>query len=294
MVNKVVIKIVWFGLLALSLISAGFAQNSLESRELIATVIFEQDSYQFKEGLEQSLKGHQLKLQDPSIVAAAKSAINFPNLINLSRQQARNLGAALGVDLIIIGRVVATERIDVGSTQYAECFVAIAMITTRNGSLVGFDFIDKRASSIDESVRLARQEMQERAISYTKLLQSSYYKQFSIKQLLPEDAGAIEPPVEDIKTGSAPPIIISRKQPEYTEEARKMGFSAVVELEVVLRSDATIGDIEVVRWAGFGLDETAKEAVRQVKFKPATINKEPVNCRALFQYKFNYRIEQLR
>jgi TonB family protein len=70
-----------------------------------------------------------------------------------------------------------------------------------------------------------------------------------------------------------------------------MGISAVVEIEAVLRIDGTIGNLEVMRWAGFGLDESAIAAVRQLKFKPATMKDQPVSCRALIRYNFNYRVQ---
>jgi TonB family protein len=67
--------------------------------------------------------------------------------------------------------------------------------------------------------------------------------------------------------------------------------SAIVELEVVLRKDGTIGNIEITHWGGFGLDESAIEAVKGLKFMPATLDNQLVSCRAVLRYNFNYKTQ---
>ena len=75
-------------------------------------------------------------------------------------------------------------------------------------------------------------------------------------------------------------------KPEYTPQADSSDISATVEARVVFKSDGQVGDIEIIMWAGFGLDESAAAAIRQLRFKPATRDGRPVSVRATVRYNF--------
>ena len=45
-------------------------------------------------------------------------------------------------------------------------------------------------------------------------------------------------------------------------------------------------NIEVVKWAGFGLDEEGVSAVRQLRFEPATMNGKQISVTAMVRYNF--------
>ena len=48
-------------------------------------------------------------------------------------------------------------------------------------------------------------------------------------------------------------------------------------LEIVIRSNGTVGEVRVLRGLGLGLNEKAIEAVRQWRFAPATMKGTPVD-----------------
>jgi TonB family protein len=75
---------------------------------------------------------------------------------------------------------------------------------------------------------------------------------------------AQEPPTSN----RASPHVLSKTEPEYTEEARRARVNAVVTLKIIVRADGTVGDVVVARGAGFGLDENAIECVRTWQFAP--------------------------
>jgi len=58
-------------------------------------------------------------------------------------------------------------------------------------------------------------------------------------------------------------------RPEYSDEARKVRFQGLVELNVVVLADGRAGKIELLSGPGLGLDEKAIEAVRNWRFNPA-------------------------
>ena len=100
-------------------------------------------------------------------------------------------------------------------------------------------------------------------------------------------------PVEDVPVEGSPraagfkaPEFLNRVKPEYAPEADKADITATVEAMVLFRSNGEVGTIEIARWAGFGLDESAEGAIRQLKFTPATRAGIPINVRALIRYNF--------
>jgi periplasmic protein TonB len=78
-------------------------------------------------------------------------------------------------------------------------------------------------------------------------------------------------------SGITPPSLEREVKPTYTEEARRRGLEGDVLLDVVVRSDGTVGSVRVVRSLGAGLDERAIDAVRQWRFSPARRLGTPVD-----------------
>jgi TonB family protein len=78
-------------------------------------------------------------------------------------------------------------------------------------------------------------------------------------------------------SGITPPSLLREVKPDYTEEARQRGINGEVELEIVVRSDGTVGDVRLVRGLGAGLDQRAIDAVRQWRFAPARRFGTPVD-----------------
>ena len=64
------------------------------------------------------------------------------------------------------------------------------------------------------------------------------------------------------------PQLISKTEPEYSEEARKAKYSGSVLLSIVVDANGLPRDIKVVRPLGLGLDEKAIEAVMKWRFRP--------------------------
>ena len=70
-------------------------------------------------------------------------------------------------------------------------------------------------------------------------------------------------------SGITPPSLLREVKPDYTEDARRRGIEGDVVLEIVVRSDGTVGDVRLLQGLGAGLDQRAIDAVRQWRFAPA-------------------------
>lgn len=89
--------------------------------------------------------------------------------------------------------------------------------------------------------------------------------------------------------GVSPPTILSKVDPQYSEEARKARYQGTVVLEAIVRSDGTIDILRVVRSLGFGLDENAIKALKKWKFRPGMRNGLPVDVALNIEVNFNLR-----
>jgi TonB family protein len=81
-----------------------------------------------------------------------------------------------------------------------------------------------------------------------------------------------QPPVPDTR-----PFILSKAEPGYTERARAARINGGTTLTVVLRPDGFVGEVEVVKGLGYGLDERSAEAARRTIFLPAVKDRKFVS-----------------
>ena len=84
----------------------------------------------------------------------------------------------------------------------------------------------------------------------------------------PGSGGGIGGGVYRIGGGVSAPTLIYKKEPEYSEDARKAKYQGTVTLYVEVGPDGKAHNIRVLHSLGLGLDEKAIEAVNQWKFKP--------------------------
>jgi TonB family protein len=66
---------------------------------------------------------------------------------------------------------------------------------------------------------------------------------------------------------------------QSTEESRKRNVSGSLALVVELRPDGTVGEVKIVQGLGYGLDENATKAARQMIFLPAVKDRKFVSFR---------------
>jgi TonB family protein len=85
-------------------------------------------------------------------------------------------------------------------------------------------------------------------------------------------------------------VIVSKPNPVYSDEARKLGIEGDVLVDVVFLASGTVQVNHVVKGLGHGLDEAAIRAAQQIKFKPALQNGAavdfPATVHIVFQLAF--------
>ena len=89
------------------------------------------------------------------------------------------------------------------------------------------------------------------------------------------------------KLGVTVPEVIYNPEPSFSDEARKSKTQGMVMLLLVVGRDGRPYDIRVGQSLGMGLDEKAMEAVKRWRFRPATLNGQPVATRIAVQVDFH-------
>jgi TonB family protein len=81
--------------------------------------------------------------------------------------------------------------------------------------------------------------------------------------------------------------VLSKPEPQYTEEARKNQITGTVILRAVFTSGGQVTNISARSGLPFGLTERAIAAARQIRFVPATKDGHPVSMYIQLEYNFN-------
>jgi protein TonB len=90
-------------------------------------------------------------------------------------------------------------------------------------------------------------------------------------------------------SGITAPTILHEVKPDYTEDGRRRNLEGDVVLEIVVRSDGTVGNVKLLQGLGSGLDQRATDAVRQWRFSPARRYGTPVDVIVEVSMEFKLR-----
>ncbi len=83
-------------------------------------------------------------------------------------------------------------------------------------------------------------------------------------------APAAKPASKHVEEAAVQPVVIlSKPNPAYSDEARKLGIEGEVLVEVNFLASGQVRAVRVVKGLGHGLDEAALHAAEQIRFKPA-------------------------
>ena len=83
----------------------------------------------------------------------------------------------------------------------------------------------------------------------------------------------------------SPQMLVFGKKPERPDIAKKNQITGTVELSVELRADGSVGDVQIIKGLGFGINENVIQAARQYVFLPA------VKSRAFVAERRNVKVE---
>jgi TonB family protein len=89
-----------------------------------------------------------------------------------------------------------------------------------------------------------------------------------------------------VSANNTPPEILFKPKPAYSAEGRELRIEGQVALDAILEANGKIHILQVLHPLGHGLDEAAKLAAEQIRFRPATRDGVPVDTHATLYITF--------
>ncbi|HMY75267.1 MAG TPA: energy transducer TonB, partial [Blastocatellia bacterium] len=234
------------------------------------------------------------ELSDEDLIRLASRGAGYAGSLNLSRDEARALGQSIGCDFYVLGKVQTARRLAPGEQFYFDALAGLFFVESRSGKLIQFIYERAKAQQERQAMEQLKDNLKQNWPRYAAAIAAAR----KLQAAAIESVGQPSPPPVEVLTddlaagGVLQPFFYQRIKPEYTEQADLAGIVATVELEAVFREDGTIGEIEIVRWAGFGLDESAVATVKKLRFKPALRGEKPLTIIGLVRYNFRRPLSQ--
>ncbi len=88
------------------------------------------------------------------------------------------------------------------------------------------------------------------------------------------------------ESNNKPVEILFKPRPVYTSEARQKRIEGEVLLQVVFSASGQVEIGKIVRGLGYGLDASAESAAREIRFRPAQRDGQPVDSSAIVHITF--------
>lgn len=249
--------------------------------------VFAPDELQTSKKVAEKLTGHltkKLSVLDESLALAAFSSSRPAAPFNMTDEESKRVGAVVGCDLFVMVRADTLRRSSSARTEYYESFASIYVVSRRTGGLVYWLLPRFDAGKPGEAERMLDASIPSLADNIVQAIRA-----FEKKELAAPPASAMEEPPEENSPAAKSfraPIPYRRIKPEYTLEASMFDVAATVDIVIDLSATGAIMRTRIVRWAGFGLDESVESAVRSMNWRPAMRDGKPLPMRFLVRYNF--------
>ena len=232
-----------------------------------------------------------IALVDRDQAMAAANGVGYHGSLNLSLQEARDLGSAIGCDFFILGESDTLRRSPSNTAAYFESYASIFIVSARTGRLVDWDRPTATSPSSDAAEKALLAELSADTIDrYIKVMLRTAEGESTERALAVEQPRvvieAMSDSVEETSDGTRPPRPFRRLKPAYPEAAARAQIEAVVDVLVDVDARGEVSRAEISRWAGYGLDETVMTTVKQLHFFPAMRNGRAIPMRVLLRYNF--------
>lgn len=247
------------------------------------------------ETLTSSLKHEtSIGILDRDQVRAAARGAGYVGSMNLSLNEARDLGSALGCDFFVLGDAQTLRRSPSTGPVYFESYASIFVVSARTGRLIRWarPSLEGATAAVAEQALLAQLSGGNAEPSYTVSIYRAHEDERGERELISTDQQVpfIEEAPDDDKVAGAEGLRLPRPYrrmvPAYPETAARAEAEATVDVLVDLDAGGEVTRVEVARWAGFGLDQATVDNVRRMHFFPAMRNGVAIPIRVLLRYNF--------
>ncbi len=232
----------------------------------------------------------ELTLVDRDQASAAANGAGYHGSLNLSLQEARDLGSAIGCDFFVLGIADSLRRSPSEGPPYFESYVSMFIVSARTGRLALWQRPTANRPTADAAEKALIEELSNAIDSSTKAIVRAAEDESKERALAVEQPEvvieAMSDQVGEIGDGTRPPRAFRRLKPVYPEAAAHAEVEAVVDVLVDIDEKGEVSRTVIARWAGYGLDESVITTVKQLHFFPAMRNGRAIPMRVLLRYNF--------
>lgn len=232
-----------------------------------------------------------LSLLNRAQTRAAARGVGYKGSLNLSLEEARDVGAVAGCDFFFAGEA-RTLRRSVGGERadYFESYAAFYLVSSSTGRLILWERLSAQSPTADAAESDLVKQLRARVSAYVAAMEKARASERDARRAsLERETPVVEDAPED-GTAAAKnfrtPLPYRRLRPAYTDAAARAQVEATVDALVSLDEHGEVQDVEIARWAGYGLDESVVATIRQMHFRPALRDGAPVASRVLLRYNF--------
>lgn len=251
----------------------------------VAVVVPEKDGLaeSFAASLAENI-GAKIKVLDSLMAEAAFRSLAIETPFNMTISDARRAASAVGCDFLLLVRAGTTRRSSLSRVDYYESFAAAYLVSERTGRLADWSLTSFEADSPEKAERTlfdSARTLAERIADKARAARETELNEKAAPALekLPLEN---EPESKDFR----PPVPYKRVKPEYPQTAFLYGVRATIEIEADIEADGRVSRARIVRWAGYGLDESVIAAVQKMNWRPAERGGRPLPMRVLLRYNF--------
>jgi hypothetical protein len=242
-----------------------------------------QNSQSVTDKLEASLS-KDFKILDDSLVESVLQSLPEKNVFNLSTEEARNLGKAVGCDFFVVQKAETLRRASLSNPSYYESYAAVYLVSSRTGRLIFWNLLKFEADNPVEAEKKLLASTENLASEISTNLKFSKEKETKETELskiteLPDENS---PEAKKFRS----PLPYRRFKPHYTDLANLYNVAATVDAAVELNENGKVLKVDIVRWAGYGLDESVAETIRKMQWQPALRDGKALPIRVLLRYNF--------
>jgi TonB family protein len=245
-----------------------------------------------RESLNVKAEPREFTVIDREQASAAALGAGFEGSLNLTIQDARNLGATMDCDFFLIGQAQTLRRSPSTKPAYYEAYATLFLVSARTGRLILWEMPTAQSESPAAAEKalltiLSSAETQQRFFKAVRLAQEAE----RAERITAVESGAQIIEVMSDDNGDAnqevrAPRPFRRVKPPYPETAARAEVEATVDVLVDIDARGEVERVEIARWAGYGLDQSVIDTVRQMHFFPAMRDRVAIPMRVLLRYNF--------
>lgn len=236
--------------------------------------------------------GDEFQIADADLTRSAAMGAGYEGSLNLTVNEARDLGAALATDFYLLGDAQLLRRSSFEKPVYYEAYCSVFIVNARTGRLLAWGRPSFENLNAVQASDLLLKDLTNGEVFHRLLIamRRANEDERIERTIIAPSTPVIEEAPDEEKVAEAQGLRLPRPyrrlRPEYPQSAARAEAEATVDVLVDVDADGKVSDVQVVRWAGFGLDEATVTTVRQMNFFPAMKNGTAIPLRVLLRYNF--------